>query len=231
MVSVTRMGSFAPMIDRFVKCLCGTLAGLLVATLLEPAPARAHPHVWVTTKSEVIYAADWSVTGVRYAWTFDDMFSTFAIQGIEPKHKGVFSREDLAPLAQVNVTSLKEFDYFTHAKADGKKLIFTDPTDYWLDYHDNVLTLHFTLPLKAPVKAKSLTLEIYDPTFFVDLSFADKEPVSLAGAPANCKVNVQRPAQANSAPTQQLGESFFNALTSSSNFGAQFANAAIVMCP
>jgi hypothetical protein len=68
-------------------------------------------------------------------------------------------------------------------------------------------------------------------TFFVDLSFADKGPVSLARAPANCKVNVQRPAQANSAPTQQPGESYFNALTSSSNFGAQFANAAIVICP
>jgi ABC-type uncharacterized transport system substrate-binding protein len=231
MVSATRVGSFAPMIDRSVKYLRITMAGLLVAMLLGPAPASAHPHVWVTAKSEVVYAADSSVTGVRYAWTFDDMFSTFAIQGIEPKHKGVFSREDLAPLAQVNVTSLKEFDYFTHANADGKKLIFTDPIDYWLDYHDNVLTLHFTLPLKVPVKAKTLTLEIYDPTFFVDLSFADKEPVSLAGAPANCKVNVQRPAQANSAPTQQLGESFFNALTSSSNFGAQFANAAIAICP
>jgi ABC-type uncharacterized transport system substrate-binding protein len=219
------------MIDRSVKYLCIAMAGLLVAMLLGPAPTCAHPHVWVTAKSEVVYAADSSVTGVRYAWTFDDMFSTFAVQGIEPKHKGVFSREDLAPLAQVNVTSLKEFEYFTHAKADGKKLIFADPTDYWLDYHDNVLTLHFTLPLNAPVKAKTLAFEIYDPTFFVDLNFADKEPVSLAGAPTNCRVNFQRPAQANSAPTQKLGESFFNALTSSSNFGAQFANAAIVTCP
>jgi ABC-type uncharacterized transport system substrate-binding protein len=222
---------FAPMIDRFVKYLHITLAGLLSATWLGPAPACAHPHVWVTAKSEVVYAADGSVTGVRHAWTFDDMFSAFAVQGLEPRQKGVFSREDLAPLAQVNITSLKEFDYFTHAKADGKKLIFTDPTDYWLDYHDNVLTLHFTLPLKAPLKAKTLALEIYDPTFFVDFSFADREPVSLAGAPADCKLNVQRPAQATSAPPQQLGESFFNALTSSSTFGARFANGAMVMCP
>jgi ABC-type uncharacterized transport system substrate-binding protein len=78
--------------------------GQKVATLLGPVPACAHPHVWVTAKSEVIYAANWSVTGVRYAWTFDNMFSTFAVQGIEPKHKGVFTREELAPLAQVNVT-------------------------------------------------------------------------------------------------------------------------------
>jgi ABC-type uncharacterized transport system substrate-binding protein len=37
--------------------------------------ARAHPHVWVTMTSELLYAPDGSVTGVRHAWTFDDMFS------------------------------------------------------------------------------------------------------------------------------------------------------------
>jgi len=221
----------APMINCLVAHLRLVLAGLAGLAVLGADLACAHPHVWVTAKSEVVYAPDGSVTGVRHAWTFDDMFSTFALQGIEPKRKGVFSREDLAPLAEVNITSLKEFDYFTHAKADGKKATFTDPVDYWLEYQDNVLTLHFTLPLKVPIKAKTLALEIYDPTFFVDFSFADQEPVSLAGAPAACKVNVQRPAAPAAAPTQKLGEAFFNTLTSSSNFGAQFANAAMVMCP
>ena len=219
------------MIDRFVEPLCLALAACLALAWLGPGPACAHPHVWVTSKSEVVYGPDGSVTGVRHAWTFDDMFSTFALQGIQPKQKGVFTREDLAPLAEVNITSLKEFDYFTHAKADGKKATFTDPVDYWLDYKDNVLILHFTLPLKVPVKAKTLALELYDPTFFVDFSFADKEPVGLSGAPANCKVNVQRPAATAPPAGQQLGEAFFNSLTSSSNFGAQFANAAMVMCP
>lgn len=221
----------AVMLNRFVACLGPALAGFAVFAVVSADVACAHPHVWVTAKTEVVYAPDGSVTGVRHAWTFDDMFSTFAVQGIAPKRKGVFSREDLAPLAEVNITSLKEFDYFTHAKADGKKATFSDPVDYWLDYQDNVLTLHFTLPLKVPVKAKTLALEIYDPTFFVDFSFADKEAVSLAGAPADCKVNVQRPAAAAAAPTQKLGEAFFNSLTSSSSFGAQFANAALVMCP
>jgi len=219
------------MINRFKEPLGLALAAFLGFAWFYPAPGYAHPHVWVSAKSEVVYGSDGSVTGVRHAWTFDDMFSTFALQGIQSKQKGVFTREDLAPLAEVNITSLKEFDYFTHAKADGKKAAFTDPVDYWLDYQDNVLTLHFTLPLKVPVKARTLALEIYDPTFFVDFSFADKEPVALAGAPANCKVNVQRPAAAAPAANQQLGEAFFNALTSNSNYGAQFANAAMVMCP
>ena len=53
--------------------------------------------------SELLYAADGSITGVRHAWTFDDMFSTYALQGIETKTKDVYSREQLEPLAKVNV--------------------------------------------------------------------------------------------------------------------------------
>ena len=127
------------------------------------------------------------MTGVRHAWTFDDMFSTFATQGIEAKKKGEFTREELAPLAEVNVTSLKEYDFFTYAKANGKKVEFDEPpAGYYLDFDkkDTVLTLYFTLPLKAPVKAKDLTLEVYDREFFVDFSFAEKDPVKLVGAPA-----------------------------------------------
>jgi len=98
-----------------------TLLYSLVVLAALVGAAQAHPHVWVTISSEVVYAPDGSATGVRHAWAFDDMFSAFATQGIETKQKGVFTREDLAPLAQVNVDSLKDFDYFTYAKANGKK--------------------------------------------------------------------------------------------------------------
>src|SRR5690349_20212279 len=132
--------------------------------------AAAHPHVWVAFKSEVVYAPDGSVTGIRHAWSFDDMFSTFATQGIDAKEKGKFTREELAPLAEVNVTSLKEFDFFTYVTADGKKQELADPStgEYWLDFKDSVLTLNFTLPLKKPVKARDLQVEVYDPTVFVE---------------------------------------------------------------
>src|SRR6201997_5178464 len=105
---------------KILRTLLGSLA-MLVAAM---AAAQAHPHVWVTMTSELVYAPDGSVTGVRHAWAFDDMFSAFATQGLETKQKGVFTREDLAPLAQVNVDSLKDFDYFTYAKVDGKKTEF-----------------------------------------------------------------------------------------------------------
>jgi len=197
---------------------------LLLAGLFVTGQASAHPHVWVSMKSELIYAPDGSVTGVRHAWTFDDMFSTFATQGLETKQKGVFTREDLKPLAEVNVTSLKEFDFFTYAKANGNKVPFTDPVDYWLDYADSVLTLHFTLPFKKPVKAHELNIEMYDPDYFVDFVFDEKDPVKLVSAPAACKMSIVRPG--TSAP---VGETFFTQ-PSASNWGAQFANKILVKC-
>ena len=47
--------------------------------------AQAHPHVWVTMQTELVYAPDGTITGIRHAWSFDDMFSTFATQGLESK--------------------------------------------------------------------------------------------------------------------------------------------------
>src|SRR5262245_29286421 len=99
------------------------LKALLLAAglLLGSGQAQAHPHVWITAASELLYAPDGSITGVRHSWTFDDMFSAYAVQGLEGKTKGTYSRDELAPLAQTNVESLKEYAYFTFAKADGKQ--------------------------------------------------------------------------------------------------------------
>jgi ABC-type uncharacterized transport system substrate-binding protein len=157
------------------------------------------------------------------------MFSTYALQGIETKTKGVYSREELASLAQTNVESLKEFGFFTFAKADGKKEKFQEPVDYFLEYKDAALTLHFTLPLKTPLKSKELALEVFDPAFFIDFKFADKDPVRLVGAPAACQMKFQRPND-GSANAQKLGEQTFLS-GENSNYGMMFANKITVACP
>jgi ABC-type uncharacterized transport system substrate-binding protein len=207
----------------------GGVLWLAGALALGAGAAQAHPHVWITSTSELIYAPDGSITGVRHAWTFDDMFSTYALQGLETKNPGVYSREELGPLAQTNVESLKEFNFFTFAKADGKKEKFQEPVDYFLEYKDAALTLHFTLPLQHPLKPKQLALEVFDPEFFIDFQFADKNPVSLVGAPAACQMKFQRPND-GSANAKMLGEQNFTS-GDNSNYGAMFANKITVECP
>jgi ABC-type uncharacterized transport system substrate-binding protein len=195
--------------------------------------AQAHPHVWVAFKSEVVYAPDGSVTGIRHAWSFDDMFSTFATQGIEAKEKGKFTREELAPLAEVNVSSLKEFEFFTYVTADGRKQELVDPSsgDYWLDFKDSVLTLNFTLPLKQAVKARNLQVEVYDPAVFVDFALDKNEPVKLAGAPAACKLVTELPRELSFAESKRLSQIGPSEKNTSMAIGAQLANKIKVTCP
>ena len=205
------------------------LFGLLLAVALSLAAgaARAHPHVWITATSELLYAEDGTITGVRHAWTFDDMFSAYAVQGLEAK--GAYTREELGPLAQTNVESLKEYAYFTFARADGKKERFQEPVDYFLDYKDTVLTLHFTLPLKNPVRPRQLMLEVFDRSFFIDFQMAKDNPVKLVGAPAGCQMKLERPSD-GTASAQKLNEqTFMNG--ENSNFGLMFANKITVDCP
>ena len=255
-------------------------AALFVAT----GGAFAHPHVWVTMKSEIVYAEDGTVTAVRHAWTFDDMFSTFAIQGLdtpadaqkaakpeaaaakpqsggfmqwlratwnwligvksEPADRQIaqagaapavasktLSREQLQPLAEVNVTSLKEYDFFSYAKVNGKKTTFVEPKDYHLEYKDQLLTLHFLLPLQTPAKAQSFDLEVFDPSYFVDFQIAEKDAVAMAGAPAGCKLTVGRPQEMTTEMARRLSEIPAGQQIPSDTYGAQFANKIAVRCP
>ena len=98
-----------------------------------------------------------------------------------------------------------------------------------MDAKDGLLTLHFVLPLQAPVKSKELSLDVYDPTFFVDFKLADQEPAKLVGAPPACQLRLQRPAD-GTASAQVLGEQNF-ADGGNLTFGVMFANKIMVTCP
>ncbi len=216
------------MISRILRPLAlGLATGLLALAFATPA-ALAHPHVYVTMKSEIVYDAEGRMTGIRHRWTFDDMFSSYATQGLESKVKGKFTREELQPLAEVNVTSLKEFDFFTQGKLNGQKAEFEQPVDYFLEQKDDLLTLNFTLPLKKPAATKNVDLEIFDPLYFVAFEFAEKEPITLKGAPASCKISTVK--LGDDSQVKSLSESIFARPDPNNPFGAQFANKIGVKC-
>ena len=204
---------------------------LLLPLLLWSLPARAHPHVMVNVTTEVIFA-DGKVSGIRHHWTFDDMYSAFVTANLGQDGKDPTSAE-LQPVAQTNVESLKEFDYFTVPKMNGKKAGFGDPKDYSMtfDGKEKTATLHFTLPLAEAVQSKLFVFQIYDPSYFVAFAFDTGEPVKLLGAPQGCSLSVSKPKALDSEESKKLNESFFSGLSPGSDFGAKLADRAIVACP
>jgi ABC-type uncharacterized transport system substrate-binding protein len=207
------------------------LLASLVALTVSTAPALAHPHVWVTAKTEVLYGQDGRVSGIRHAWTFDEAYSAFAVQGLDKNRNGKLEPSELAELAQVNVESLHEFDFFTFAKASGAKQDFDRPVNYRLAFENARLTLYFTLPMKQnAANQRTFTLEVYDPTWFVSFELAPgDEAVTLVNPPRGCTRNITRP-RPPEVSQQRLTEDFFSSL-SGANFGANFANRVLIACP
>jgi ABC-type uncharacterized transport system substrate-binding protein len=205
---------------------------LLVAGLLENHRADAHPHVWVTMETDFLYNTSKQITGFRHKWTFDEAYTSFAVQGLDKDGDGILSRDELAELAQVNITSLKEFEYFTFPKVGNAVVERLEPRDYYLEHHDGRLTLYLTIPLVTPIpleQQRDFHLVIYDPTLFVDFAFAKDNPVKLSGAPTTCAATIKNPAsQATS--VQSLGEAFFNNTSAAADLAARYAKTVTVSC-
>ena len=134
----------------------------LALGLAAATPARAHPHVWVTVKSQIAFTPEGKVSAVIYDWVFDEMYSSFATQGLAPPGQLV-KKEQFAPLAKENAGSLAEIGYFTTLEDRRQSpWISATVTDYWMQERpDHLVEFHVTLPLKTPTPiTKFLTLRV-----------------------------------------------------------------------
>ena len=177
---------------RLSASVIGLLAGLATLAGVLAGPAAAHPHVWITVETTLMYDKG-AFSGLRHKWTFDQYYTAMAIEGLDKNKDGKYDREELAELAKVNIDGLKDFAYFTTASVGGQEIKFEAPSDYWLEHRDGVLSLNFTLPFAEPVStdAKGLTFAVQDPTFFIAFDLAKVDPAKLGpGAPAACKIKV-----------------------------------------
>ncbi len=169
------------------------LAALAFISL--PHAAMAHPHVLIEAHTELLFNAQGQLTGVTNVWDFDDAFSAFAIQGYDKKGDGNPTREELQPLAKVNLSSLAEYGYFTRVTLAGSAVAFGAPKDYFDVFENEKLTLHFTLPLAHPldVHGQPVEVDVYDPAYFAAITFAMNAPVKLAGGNGACSASAHRP--------------------------------------
>ena len=141
-----------------------TLFAAAVAWLGLAAPALAHPHVFVTSRTEILYDASGAVKALRHRWSFDEAYSAYMVQGLDKNGDGKLTSDELAELAKVNMESLPDVGFFTIAKANGKAQEFGTPGEASLSYENKILTLTYTLPLKTPATAnRSFGIEIGDP--------------------------------------------------------------------
>lgn len=156
--------------------------------------ARAHPHVFVEAHAVLIFNEGRSIEAVRHEWTFDAAYSAFAVAGLDADQSGAFEPSELEPLARLNVEALADYGCFTDVVVDGARQAFAPPTNYGL-VHDGVyLTLFFELRLEQPTApGDPVTLQVFDPSYFVAFAFSSPEQLVLSDAPPDCSSTYHPP--------------------------------------
>lgn len=123
----------------------GRILMCIFALMLSVVVVAAHPHVFVEARTKLVFDENGQAVAVNHIFRFDDAFSAFAIQGFDTNGDGVYSREELAELAQVNVESMADFGYFTFGDNTRVELDFNTPTDYWLEVTTVPLSDYWTM--------------------------------------------------------------------------------------
>lgn len=134
------------------------------------------------------------ITGLKMEWTFDAITSAYMLDGKDvskAKEQQTFS--EISASVIENMLSEHYFTYFY----DGEK-----PVRYKVARNDKLtrdrakLVLSFELPLAKPqpLTADTLRLLIFEPSFYVDMSWPSNNDVSLSAAlERQCKLEMVEP--------------------------------------
>jgi ABC-type uncharacterized transport system substrate-binding protein len=161
-----------------------------VLATLAPAPAAAHPHVFVDYTVKLAFSGD-RITGVRLTWTFDDLFSGFLLQEFDQDRNGAFSASEIQQIEAKHMSEFRRVAYYTSITVDGKPIVVPDARDFRASAAKGLVTYEFTLPISVPL-ASTTTIEIYvdDPVYYIAYLPAPVAPPTQTVGPytVDCRV-------------------------------------------
>ena len=168
--------------------------GAVVVLLALVAPAFAHPHIFIDAKVVVVFDANGAVAGLRHAWTFDSAFSAWMVQGLDTNGDRETSPEEMQDLADENMVGLADYGFYTYAGEGDALMAFTPAGDQRMAYQDGRVTLSYSADAVTPMPVSGrFELAVYDPEYYVAISFAGAEDVTLENAPASCSAVLEPP--------------------------------------
>ncbi|MDB5589287.1 MAG: hypothetical protein JWP26_4257 [Devosia sp.] len=178
---------------------------LCVMALVLVLPAAAHPHIFIDAKVTVVFNDAGAVVGLKHNWTFDEAFSSWVVQGLDTNGDRETSPEELQPLADDNLKGLTEYGFYTYAGTQDNPLKFTADGDQRFVYENGRTTLTYGLTVTNPQPmANRFELGVYDPDYYVAITFADARDVTLENAPPGCGVTLEPPKEMDQALQDRL---------------------------
>lgn len=187
------------------------ILSLLTIFLFSIGYAHAHPHIWIDARLIFLFNDDAQVKGVRHVWQFDELFSTFTLQGIKREKDGEIPSAELKKITDQWLLNMSgpESHFFTSISFNGKPVDLLPPTDAKtiMDTQTNQLILSFDLLLQKPLKLTNQVLEVdvIDPGYFVAFNYKGSQVAELKNGSHTCRQSHVPPRMLDLKSQRQLG--------------------------
>ncbi|HHA0035690.1 TPA: DUF1007 family protein [Yersinia enterocolitica] len=207
------------------------IALLLVgSTCIYSQIAEAHPHSFIDMDATFVSEKQ-TLVGIKMVWTMDEITSADLLYDAENAKSDSEIWKKLAAEVMANVLGPH---YFTDIYRDGKPVKYKNlPTEYHLSRKGHQAVLEFVLPLAEPqpLAGKPFIISTYDPTYFVDMTYADNKVVRLSAEMAkSCKLTLFTPNPNASLQAYALSLDKSDSPGEDMELGKQFAQRITVQC-
>jgi ABC-type uncharacterized transport system substrate-binding protein len=140
----------------------------------------AHPHVFIEGKADFVFNKD-GLSKINVEWLFDSMFSTMILTDYDANKDNKFSADEIKKIEKEAFSNLKEYQYFTFVKVNKKPFKVNYVTNFNVSISGKNIIYSFSVPchVKATSNKKEIILAYYDESYYIDLYFIEKNPVSF----------------------------------------------------
>ncbi|WP_164754304.1 DUF1007 family protein [Mesorhizobium sp. M7A.F.Ca.US.008.03.1.1] len=187
---------------------------MLLAGVLAPNVANAHPHVFAEARLALAVDNNTStISSLRHFWRFDELFSSAVMMEFDKDSDLQLSSAEMQAVSETVYASLAEYNYFQIVTVDGRDIPMSPPPALKAEFDKDQLIISFESKPKEPLKLSGkVDFGIYDPSFYTAIDFIKDDDIVVEGLPATCKPAVIRPNADDAIAQNQktLTDAFFN---------------------
>ncbi len=152
------------------------IGSALLMVVVIPCMAAAHPHIYIENSVRIMFDGT-GMTGINVRWVFDEMFSSTMIEEYDSNKDGTFARQEVEALRRGAFSNLKNYHYFTYITIGSKAFDVRYVKDFRAVIQDHRIIYTFFIPchVKADSRPKTITIAMYDETYYTDILLANYE--------------------------------------------------------
>ena len=152
-----------------------------------------HAHIWIHG-AVIVRFDEQGMSGFRHEWVMDEMFSNMLIHDYDKNSNDKFEPDEEKDLYEHAFMNLKNYEYFTHTKIDGKKFAVKYVKDFKVKIVNDTVVYQFFVPchVKAGKEEREVKISVYDESFYTNITILKNQVFLEDYSGFDCKYEIKK---------------------------------------